>query len=106
MSKLGANIFLIATIPTTYGPQHFAKISVFKVDNFVLYIFLVPKLRSVTQIEWKKHPCIFFYFWLKNKQVWAEKIGNKRKNFKNLKVAGNYPKVPILKECHFGKVKL
>ena len=29
MSKLGANIFLIAT---TYGPQQFAKIGVVKVD--------------------------------------------------------------------------
>ena len=33
----------------------------------------------------------FFYFWFKNKWVWAEKIGKKRKNSKNLKVAGNYP---------------
>ena len=33
----------------------------------------------------------FFYFWFKNKQVWAEKIGKKRKNSKSLKVAGNYP---------------
>ena len=50
MSKFGANIFWIAT---TYGPQQFAKISVFKVDNFVLPMFLLPKLRSVGQIEWK-----------------------------------------------------
>ena len=26
----------------------------------------------------------FFYFWFKNKQVWAEKIGKKQKNSKNL----------------------
>jgi hypothetical protein len=57
MSKFGANIFWIAT---TYGPQQFAKISVFKVDNFVLPIFLLPKLRSAALIEWKKHPCLFF----------------------------------------------
>jgi hypothetical protein len=38
----------------------FAKISIFKVDNFVLPIFLLPKLRSVAQIEWKKHPYYFF----------------------------------------------
>ena len=38
-------------LPTTYGPQPFAKISVFKNDNFVLPIFLLPKLRSVAQIE-------------------------------------------------------
>jgi hypothetical protein len=35
----------------------------------------------------------FFYFLFKNKQVWREKIGKKRKNSKNLKVAGNYPNI-------------
>ena len=35
----------------------------------------------------------FFYVWFKNKQVLAEKIGKKRKNSKNLKVAGNYPDI-------------
>ena len=35
----------------------------------------------------------FFYFRFKNKRVWAEKIGKKRKNSKNLKVAGNYPNI-------------
>ena len=35
----------------------------------------------------------FFYFWFKKKQVWAEKIGKKRKNSKNLKVAGNHPDI-------------
>jgi hypothetical protein len=40
----------------------------------------------------EKHPYMFlFYLWLKNKQVWAEKIGKKQINSKNLKVAGNYP---------------
>ena len=33
---------------------------VFKVDYFILPLFLVPKLKSVTQNEWKKHPDIFF----------------------------------------------
>ena len=47
-------------LPLTSGHQKFSKISVFKVDNFVLSIFLVPKLRSVSQIEWKKHPYLFF----------------------------------------------
>ena len=31
-----------------------------KVDYFILPLFLVPKLRSVAQNEWKKHPYIFF----------------------------------------------
>jgi hypothetical protein len=41
-------------------PQKFAEIRVFKVDYFILPLFLVPKLRSVAQNEWKKHPYIFF----------------------------------------------
>ena len=61
MSKFRANIFWIYQLKrTTYGPQQFAKISVFKVDNFVPPIFLLPKLRSVAQIEWNKHPYLFF----------------------------------------------
>ena len=46
----------LSVLPTTYILQQFAKISIFKIDNFVLRIFLLPKLRSVAQIEWKKHP--------------------------------------------------
>ena len=38
----------------------FAKIRVFKVDYVILALFLLPKLRSVAQNEWKKHPYIFF----------------------------------------------
>ncbi len=34
----------------------FAKIRVFKVDYVNLTLFLVPKLKSVAQNEWKKHP--------------------------------------------------
>ena len=34
----------------------------------------------------KKPIYFFFHFWFKNKQVWAEEIGNKQKNSKNLKV--------------------
>ena len=37
-----------------------AKIRVFKIDYFILPLFLVPKLRSVAQNECKKHPYIFF----------------------------------------------
>ena len=47
-------------LQTTYGSQQFAKIRVFIVDNFVLLIFLLPKLRSVAHIEWKKYSYIFF----------------------------------------------
>jgi hypothetical protein len=38
----------------------FAKIRVFKVDHFNLPLFLVTKLRSVAQNEWKKQPYIIF----------------------------------------------
>ena len=40
--------------------ERFAKIRVCKVDNFILPLYLMPKLRSVAQNEWKKHPYIFF----------------------------------------------
>ena len=42
------------------GAQKLAKIKVFKVNYFILPLFVVPKLRSVAQNEWKKHPYIFF----------------------------------------------
>ena len=58
--NLAPIFFWYELLPTTSGPQKFAKISVFKVENFVLSILLVPKLRSVAQIEWKKHPYLFF----------------------------------------------
>ena len=45
---------------TNGEPQELAKIRVFKVDYFILPLFLVPKLRSVAQNEWKKHPYILF----------------------------------------------
>ena len=45
---------------TNGEPQYLAKIRVFKVDYFILPLFLVPKLKSVTQNEWKKHPYIIF----------------------------------------------
>ena len=45
---------------TNGKPQQLAKIRVFKVDYFILPLFLVPKLKSVTQNEWKKHPYIIF----------------------------------------------
>ena len=41
-------------------PQQLVKIRVFKIDYFILSLFLVPKLRSVAQNEWKKHPYIYF----------------------------------------------
>ena len=48
------NVFLMSVT------LRFAKIRVFKVDHFALPLFSLPKLRSVAQNEWKKHPYIFF----------------------------------------------
>ena len=45
---------------TNGEPQLLAKIRVCIVDYFILPLFLMPKLRSVAQNEWKKHPYIFF----------------------------------------------
>ena len=42
-----------------------AKIKDFKVDHFNLPLFLVPKLRSMAQNEWKKHSYIFFLILVK-----------------------------------------
>jgi hypothetical protein len=59
--------------------QHLAKIRVFKVDYFILSVFLLPKLRSVAQNEWKKHPYIFF-------STFGSKINEfERKNFQKPK---------------------
>ena len=44
---------------TNGEPQWLAKIRDCKVDYFILPLFLMQKLRSVAQIEWKKHPYIF-----------------------------------------------
>ena len=58
MSKLRENIF----VDTNYFELLLvlSSLQIFKVDNFVLPLILAPKLRSVAQIEWKKHPDIFF----------------------------------------------
>jgi hypothetical protein len=68
-----ANIFWIAT---TYGPHQFAKISVIKVDNFVLSLLLMPKLISVQRHKFSgiNIHIFFFYFLFKNKRAQAEKI--------------------------------
>ena len=47
---------------TNGEPQQLAKIRFCKVDYFILQLFLMPKLRSVAQNEWKKHPYIFSTF--------------------------------------------
>merc|ERR1712086_351841 len=45
---------------TSGEPQYLAKIRVFKVDYFIIPLFLAPKLSSVSKNEWKKHAYIFF----------------------------------------------
>ena len=73
MSKLRENIFLIRT---TSGPQQFAKIRVFKVDNFVLPLILAPKLRSVAQIDIDIY---FFTFGSKINEFERKKLGKNEK---------------------------
>ena len=60
MSKLRTNIFSIATISNYFWSSVACKNQRLKVDYFILLLFLVPKLKSVAQNEWKKHPYIFF----------------------------------------------
>ena len=64
--------------------QHtqYAKIRVFKVDYFILPLFLVPKLRSVAQNEWKKHPYIYVF------SIFGSKINEfeRKKSEKNEKI--------------------
>ena len=60
MGEFCTIFFSYKLLPITYGPQKFPEIRVYKVEYFILTLFLVPKLRSVAQNEWKKHPCIFF----------------------------------------------
>ena len=60
------NVFLISVMQRWHRASVACKNQRFKVDYFILPLFLVPKLRSVAQNEWKKHPYIFFfYFWSK-----------------------------------------
>ena len=76
---------------TNGEPQQLAKIRVFKVDYFILPLFLVAKLRSVAKFfknEWKKHP-----YFSKINEFERKKSEKKQKNSKNLKVAGNYPNI-------------
>ena len=90
MSKLGAKIFLILT---TYGLQQFAKSAFLKLTVLFFQYFCCQNWDQLHKLSGKNTHIIFFYFWFKNKRVWAEKIGKKQKNFKNLKVAGNYPSI-------------
>ena len=67
-----------------------------KMSKFRANIFLIQSTSNWCQNwdQWHKMSgkninIYFFYFWFKNKRVWAEKIGKNQKNFKNLKVAGN-----------------
>ena len=54
------NRFLISVTLRWHRVSVACKNQSFKVDYFILPLFLVPKLRSVAQNEWKKHPYLFF----------------------------------------------
>ena len=55
---------------TSGEPQYLAKIRVYKVDYFILPLFLVPKFRSEVQNEWKTHIYIFSTFGSKIKYTY------------------------------------
>ena len=60
-------------------PQLLAK-TVFKIDYFILPIFLVPKLTSVAQNEWKKTPIyILFTFRSKINEFERKKLEKNKK---------------------------
>ena len=63
------------------GPQKLAKIRVFKVDYFILSLFLVSKFKSVAQNEWKKHPYIFFSTFGLKINKFEQKKSEKAKKF-------------------------
>ena len=67
------NVFLISVTLRWHRATVACKIRVFKVDYYILPLFLVPKLWSVAQNEWKNTHTTVYYFWFKNKRVWAEK---------------------------------
>ena len=64
---------------TSGEPQYLAKIRVFKVDYFILSLFLAPKLSSVSQNEWKKHPYKFFLLLVTKKTSLSGKNWKKQK---------------------------
>ena len=83
MSKFGANIFWIVTTSNYLrlpSSAFFAKFNIFKVNNFVL-----PKLRSLAQIEWKEqtYHC-FTKYGSKIKECGWKKLEKKKKKIKNL----------------------
>jgi hypothetical protein len=64
---------------------------VFKVDYVILSLFLVPKLRSVAQNEWKKHPYIFFLLLVQKQTSLSGKNPKKTKKFQKPKSCRQLP---------------
>ena len=75
------------------GLRSLQKLEFLKLIISFLQYFCCQNWNQWHKMSGKKPHIYFFYFWFKNKQVWAEKIGKKWKNSKNLKVAGNYPNI-------------
>ena len=55
---------------TTLQKSEFLKLII----SYVLPLFLVPKLSSVSQNEWKKHPYIFFLLLVKKNEFEWKKL--------------------------------
>ena len=74
------------------GLRSFQKSEFLKLIIYILHYFWCQNWDQWHKMSGKNAHIYFFYFWFKKKWVWAEKIGRKWKDSKNLSVAGNYPK--------------
>ena len=86
-------IFWILRIGLTGSLSSLQKSEFLKLIISFFHYFWCQNWDQWHKMSGKNTHIYFFYFWFKNKRVWAEKIGKKRKNSKNLKVAGNYPNI-------------
>ena len=75
------------------GVRSFQKSAFLKLTILIFQYFWHQNWDQWKKLSGKKTHIFFFYFGFKNKRVWAEKIGKKRKNSKTLKVASNYPNI-------------
>ena len=86
MRKFGANSFCLA-ITSNYLWSSI----VFNVNCFVLTLFLVPNLKSVAQIEWEKHPYIYFFAFGSKIDEFERKNQKKTKKFQKPKSCRQLP---------------
>ena len=84
------NVFLISVTQRAQSLSSLQKSEFLKLIISFFHYFGCQNWDQCHKMSGKNTYIYFFYFWFKNKQVWAEKP---RKSSKNLKVAGNYPNI-------------